>query len=868
MKRLFYIIGIAIIFFFACTTQYIENFDEDVFQQDEDIQSDDDEIGCEESDASIWDNEFNELSIWTMEKLKNGNYLSLGSYTEFLDGWYVDFSSITWFNSDLSVKKSILFNELTYGKNYNDVIAVGDGTTAYAAGTNNGRSFLLSYFSDTSEVLWEKAWKYGGFDNSYENNLGRIESFNDALYVSGIVTGYDVAKYPTAFQIYLAKLTLQGEVLWEKMFGPEGSLINGMAMDSEGNIYLTGYSAGSLNGATNPSQPGDCSLLWGANGSACPRPILIKLDSDGAVLWSRQWGSSVKDSIEWGLKVLVDIDDSIFVLSDVTAKDKSGKLSIRKFDKKGAPLFNQKFTDFELGSNFLEESIDIYIDKNNKLIVALRAREKDVPTGGIILKLDKVTGTIVQIKNLVSHTFILPYTLFETDEGLAVSGSELIDYYYPDPQNPDAPFPIYKYGIKHIGYFYNDPHPDTTITTGDEFERETIQFGSEKYDEAIYSFKDSENNLFVIGNSYGTIGDATQLGSKDVFVTKYDSAKTREWIAYYGSDDWDSASSAYEDSEGNIVITGVTWGSFEGGEQLGERDVFVLKVSKDGTILWSKQVGSPNDDWSNSVWIDKSDDIFVGGGTRGLIGESEIQRTYRANGFIFQLDKDGEQKNVNHFMKGVEVFSVTGSEDGDIYCAGRTDFEYGGNLAYDNGVSDNIIIKLNENLWEQWARLWGCDAVDNATAVALDSDENIYVVGYTFGSIDGEAYRGADCSGGNCPDAYLTKWTQDGEKQWTRQFGSENGDRAFAVQVDNSDSIYVSGTTEKNRYCEKRANLFFTEFDGDGTMIDIKRWGTAGEEKLNSMNINRDSVILSGTTTGGLDGNKNTGQRDAFVTEL
>ena len=71
----------------------------------------------------------------------------------------------------------------------------------------------------------------------------------------------------------------------------------------------------------------------------------------------------------------------------------------------------------------------------------------------------------------------------------------------------------------------------------------------------------------------------------------------------------------------------------------------------------------------------------------------------------------------------------------------------------------------------------------------MDSKNNIYVSGYTYGGLDGNTNSGSN-------DIFLVKYNSSGTKQWTQQLGSTSSDVGFRVSVDSSDNIYVTGYTE------------------------------------------------------------------------
>lgn len=86
--------------------------------------------------------------------------------------------------------------------------------------------------------------------------------------------------------------------------------------------------------------------------------------------------------------------------------------------------------------------------------------------------------------------------------------------------------------------------------------------------------------------------------------------------------------------------------------------------------------------------------------------------------------------------------------------------------------------------------------------ICVDYDGNIYIVGGTqsadFPTTDGAFQRKHDVSGkrvgsgGHC-DAFVSKFSADGKLLWSTLLGGPNYDRAYAVEVDRSGNVYVSG---------------------------------------------------------------------------
>ncbi|HQN74235.1 MAG TPA: SBBP repeat-containing protein, partial [bacterium] len=141
---------------------------------------------------------------------------------------------------------------------------------------------------------------------------------------------------------------------------------------------------------------------------------------------------------------------------------------------------------------------------------------------------------------------------------------------------------------------------------------------------------------------------------------------------------------------------------------------------------------------------------------------------------------------------------------------------------------------------------------------------NIFVTGYTYGSLDGNT------SAGNY-DIFLTKWNSDGAKEWTKQWGTSSGDYAQSVAVNSSGNIFVTGYTAGSLDGNTNAgggDIFLTKWNSDGTKQWTKQWGTSSDESGRSVAVDSSgNIFVTGSTQGSLDGNTSAGGTDIFLTK-
>ncbi|TXC66631.1 hypothetical protein FSC37_14810 [Piscinibacter aquaticus] len=191
-----------------------------------------------------------------------------------------------------------------------------------------------------------------------------------------------------------------------------------------------------------------------------------------------------------------------------------------------------------------------------------------------------------------------------------------------------------------------------------------------------------------------------------------------------------------------------------------------------------------------------------------------------------------------------------------------------GDLFAPNGGSngpDLFVAKYDRDGSLIWGRQLGTDTTDNAAGVATDAAGNIYLTGYTFGSLDANSNAGD-------ADAFLVKYDRDGVKLWTRQFGSVDQDIATAIAVDSTGHPYVVGRTVGALGGAPNAgglDAFVVKFDATGTPVWTRQFGSAADDYAYGVALDaEDDVVVIGSTLGALAQTTGLGGTDAFTVKL
>jgi len=129
---------------------------------------------------------------------------------------------------------------------------------------------------------------------------------------------------------------------------------------------------------------------------------------------------------------------------------------------------------------------------------------------------------------------------------------------------------------------------------------------------------------------------------------------------------------------------------------------------------------------------------------------------------------------------------------GNIYVAGTFSetFSIGGHSVVSEGSTDFYVAKLSPEGNVIWLKSGGSSAVEQASAIAVDTRGNVYVVGLsnTNTSFEGNVFPVLGAK-----DGFLLKLDTDGSYQYVRTLGSFENDNAFDVAVDGNNNVIVTG---------------------------------------------------------------------------
>ncbi|MBD1938468.1 proprotein convertase P-domain-containing protein [Microcoleus sp. FACHB-68] len=193
---------------------------------------------------------------------------------------------------------------------------------------------------------------------------------------------------------------------------------------------------------------------------------------------------------------------------------------------------------------------------------------------------------------------------------------------------------------------------------------------------------------------------------------------------------------------------------------------------------------------------------------------------------------------------GVDAaFNVAVDREENVYLSGETSGDFGGANA---GGSDVLLAKYDKNGVQQWVQQFGTDSSERAESMTVDSSGNIYLTGWTWGSLGGTNSTGGDING------WVAKYDSNGNQLWSQQLGIAT---FYDVAVDNAGNVYVVGESWNLNSSSPQTDALMLKYDSGGNLL----WGRIydAEDKFDvarSIAVdNSGNIYMSGNTQTGLD---------------
>jgi hypothetical protein len=374
--------------------------------------------------------------------------------------------------------------------------------------------------------------------------------------------------------------------------------------------------------------------------------------------------------------------------------------------------------------------------------------------------------------------------------------------------------------------------------------------GEYGYDIAV----DASGAAYVTGNTNSSnfpttpgVFDRSLGGYSDAFVVKLNPTGSKlVYATYLGGWQEDYGYGIAVDGSGAAYVTGNTQSSdfpttsgafdtsYNGGNYYG--DAFVAKLNASGSkLLYATYLGGSDNDWSNSIAVDRSGAAYVTGETNSpnfptTPGAFDRSFNWNWDAFVVKLNATGSKLVYATYLGGRHEdygkgIALDGS--GAAYVTGYTDSSDFPTTpgAFDssfNDYSDAFVAKLNASGSKMvYATFLGGGLVEGHD-IAVDGSGMAYVTGYTYSSGFPVTPDAFDTSNNGEDDAFVAKLNRTGScLVYATYLGGEDEDRGHDIALDGSGMAYVTGKTNSYDFPTTHG-AFDPSFNWNGDAFVVK----------------------------------------------
>jgi Abnormal spindle-like microcephaly-assoc'd, ASPM-SPD-2-Hydin/Beta-propeller repeat/Cep192 domain 4 len=383
------------------------------------------------------------------------------------------------------------------------------------------------------------------------------------------------------------------------------------------------------------------------------------------------------------------------------------------------------------------------------------------------------------------------------------------------------------------------------------------------------------------------------------FVPSYDRSlplvvdPTLSYSTYLGGTGTDNAFGIAVDSSGNAYIAGQTSsldfpikGAFQGSNNGGTTDVFVTKLSPDGSsLVYSTYLGGGGTDYGKAIAVDSSGSAYVTGATNsGTVNNTAnfpttpgVKQTTLIGGydaFVTKLSADGATLLYSTYLGSSDDDignAIAVDSAGNTFIAGSTaspKFPVTKSAFQTtlSGGTDAFFIELNPTATSPavYGTFLGGSGDDSANGIAIDSSGKPYITGKTASSNFPVTTGVQQTSLGGSTDAFVAKLdpAQTGIPSlvYSTYLGGAGDDIGYGIALDSSNNAYIAGSTDSATYPATTGvvqttlgggtDAFISELNPDGTGLVYSTFlGGAGDDAAKTIALDSaGNAIVAGST--------------------
>jgi uncharacterized delta-60 repeat protein len=563
------------------------------------------------------------------------------------------------------------------GTDVGNGIAVDGSGNVFIASTSNN-DIIIAKYNTSGTLQWQST-----LASTSGTDLGNAIAvdFSGNVYITGnSFSGlYD--------DLIIAKYNTSGTLQWQRSIAMnyigDDSVGQGIAVDSSGNVYVSGY-------------------FYQYSGSNRNVIFVTKYNSDGTRVWMSQLdgGSLFNQGPSKG--VAVDSSGNVYI-----AGGSGSSAIIAKYDTNG----NISPNGWQRSLATSTDAKAIAVDSSGNAYIT-----SQTGTDIVIAKYNGTTAAIVWQRTLASANVESGFGIaVDSSNNVYITGNtnnDIIIAKIPSDGGTAGTYGSFTYATSSLSGATSTlvsssktPLSDSAGTLVAD-KNAWISTFNPTYGSSLESSNgialDSTKNIYTIGKTLHT------SGTTDSLLVKYNNSGTMQWQrTLTGSNSNDSGNGIAIDFSDNIYTVGTTGSN--------ANDIVISKYNTSGVIQWQAILGTSTAQVGNGIAVDSSGNVYITGSVNNGSNFDALIAKYNSSGTIQW------QRTLNlGFSQGDFGYGIAVDSSANVYISGSG--------AYGSGA-DTLVAKYNTSGAIQWQHYITSNG--SANAIAVDSSGNAFITGQT-----------------------------------------------------------------------------------------------------------------------------------------
>ena len=307
-----------------------------------------------------------------------------------------------------------------------------------------------------------------------------------------------------------------------------------------------------------------------------------------------------------------------------------------------------------------------------------------------------------------------------------------------------------------------------------------------------------DNALYILGTTH-SFNDP--LG--DHYLLKVDLKGNVIWEKTYGGVALEQGVDLIASCDGNILLVGTT-----ASIGAGSNDVQLMKIHKDGKLIWEQTFGGPDSDGPADIIETKNGDICIVGTTYSFgAGNRDI--------YLIRLDADGNTIYEKYFgaIEHDGASAILELENQDLMIFAYT-------LNYGAVSRDVLLLKTNAQGDSIWSQRYGSEEYEESQAFAKTTNHEFILTGH---------------SAATDPAHQMYGWKIDaaGQMLWSKEFGGIMHEGGEALLIDKVGNYVFVGVTMS--FGAGNMDVYMVKTDNNGNILSEDYFGGPEDDKIEEL---------------------------------